>query len=108
VQDRSQAHGTKDIPTKTVQKGTARQQQMRVTANGPALCRLNFLERRLVDSYSTVIIPFDECVLVVSPLNCTEFSSRLSEVAQTFDAISGAQFLTGGGGLGERWSLGTV
>jgi hypothetical protein len=62
----------------------------------------------LVDSYSTVIIPLDDRVLVVSSLNCAEFSIRLSEVAQTLDAISGTQLLAGGGGLGERWSLGTV
>jgi hypothetical protein len=62
----------------------------------------------LVDSYSTVIIPLDDRVLFVSSLNCAEFSIGLSEVAQTLDAISGTQLLAGGGGLGERWSLGTV
>jgi hypothetical protein len=61
-----------------------------------------------VDPYTTVIIPLDDRVLVVSLLNCAEFSIRLSEVAQTLDAISGSQLLAGGRGLGERWSLGTV
>jgi len=61
-----------------------------------------------VDSYSTVIIPLDDRVLVVSSLNCAKFSIGLSEVAQTLDAISGTQFLAGGGGLGERWSLGAI
>jgi hypothetical protein len=70
--------------------------------------RLNLLERRLVESHKTIIIPFDDCVIFVSLLNCTEFSSRLSEVAQTLDAISGIQFLVGGRGLGERRPLGTV
>jgi hypothetical protein len=70
--------------------------------------RPDLLERRLVESHTTVVIPFDDRVLFVSSLNCTEFSSRLSEVAQTLDAISGTQFLTGGRGLGERWFLGTV
>jgi hypothetical protein len=62
----------------------------------------------LVESHTTIIIPFDNRVIFVRLLNCAEFSSRLSEVAQTFDAISGIQFLVGGGGLGERWFLGPV
>jgi hypothetical protein len=62
----------------------------------------------LVQSHATVIIPLDDRVLVVSSLNCAEFSIGLSEVAQTLDAISGTQFLAGGGGLGERWSLGAI
>jgi hypothetical protein len=62
----------------------------------------------LVQSHPTVIIPLDDRVLVVSSLNCAEFSVGLSEVAQTLDAISGTQFLAGGGGLGERWSLGAI
>src|ERR1019366_9682411 len=64
--------------------------------------RLDLLERRLVDSHTTVIIPLDDRVIFVSSLNCAEFSIRLSEVAQTLDAISGSQLLAGGGGLGER------
>src|SRR5450631_2673564 len=88
MSDRSRAHGTKDIPTKTVQNGTVRQQQMRATANWPSPMRLNLLERRLVDPHTTVIIPLDDRVIFVGLLNCAEFSSRLSEVAQTLDAIS--------------------
>jgi hypothetical protein len=61
-----------------------------------------------VKSHPTVIVPFDDRVIFVSLLNCAEFSSRLSEVAQTFDAISGIQFLAGSRGLDERWPLGTV
>jgi hypothetical protein len=61
-----------------------------------------------VESHSTVIIPFDNRVIFVRLLNCAEFSSRLSKVARTFDAISGIQFLVGGRRLGERWFLGTV
>jgi hypothetical protein len=70
--------------------------------------RLNLLERWLVDSHSTVIIPLDDRVLVVRSLHCAVFAIRLAEVAQTLDAISGSQFLAGGGGLRERWSLGAV
>ena len=81
---------------------------MRATANWPSPMRLNLLERRLVESHATVVIPLNDRVLFVSSLNCAEFSIRLSEVAQTLDAISGHQLLTGGGGLGERWSLGAV
>jgi hypothetical protein len=69
---------------------------------------LNFLERRLVQSHATVVIPLDDCVLFVDSLNAAEFSSRLSEAAQTLDPISGSQLLAGGSGLGERWPLGTV
>jgi hypothetical protein len=61
-----------------------------------------------VESHTTVIIPFDDRVIFVCLLNGAEFSSRLSEVAQTLDAISGVQFLAGGRGLGKRWSLGTL
>ena len=42
-----------------------------------------------MESDTTVIIPFDDRVIFVGLLNCAEFSSRLSEVAQTLDAISG-------------------
>jgi hypothetical protein len=62
----------------------------------------------LAESHTTVIIPFDDRVIFVSLLNCAEFSSRLSEVAQTLYAISGIQFLVGGSGLGERWLLGSI
>ena len=61
-----------------------------------------------MESHTTVVIPLDDRVLFVSSLNCADFSSRLSEVAQTLDPISGSQFLVGGRGLGERWPLGTV
>ena len=70
--------------------------------------RLNLLEPGLVESHTTVIIPFDDRVIFVRLLNCAEFSSRLSEVAQTLDAISGIQFLVGSRGVGERWFPGTV
>ena len=74
----------------------------------PGQAGLDLLERRLVDPYTTVIIPLDDRVIFVGLLNCAEFSIRLSEVAQTLDAISGSQPLIGGGGLGERWSLGAI
>src|ERR1022692_3005766 len=69
-------------------------------------CGLNLLERRLVESHTTVIIPFDDRVIFVRLLNCAEFPSGLSEVTQTLDAISGAQFLVCSRGFGERWPLG--
>ena len=71
-------------------------------------CGLNLLEPGLVKPHTAVIIPFDDRVIFVSLLNCAEFPGRLSEVAQTLDAISGIQCLTGGKGFGERWLLGTV
>ena len=69
---------------------------------------LKLFERWLVEPHTTVIIPFDDRVIFVRSLDCAEFSGRLSEVAQTLDAISRLQFLVGGRGLGERWLLGTV
>src|SRR3984893_8691159 len=71
-------------------------------------CWLNLLEPRLAESHTTVIVPFDDGVIFVRLLNCAEFSSRHSEVAQTLDAISGIQFLVGGSGVDEAWLLGTV
>src|SRR5580700_770189 len=68
----------------------------------------DFFEPRLVQSHTTVIIPFDHRVIFVSLLNCADFSSRLSEVAQTLDAISGTQFLVGGRWFGKRRLLGSV
>jgi hypothetical protein len=62
-----------------------------------------------VDSHTTVVIPFDFCVIFVRSLDCAEFSSRLSEVAQAFDAIAATQFLLADGrGLRKAWSLGTI
>ena len=69
---------------------------------------LNLLERRLVESHTAVIIPFDDRIIFVSSLNCAQLPSRLSEVAQTLHAISRSQFLVGSRGLGERWPPGTV
>ena len=69
---------------------------------------LDLLERRLVDPHTTIIIPLDDRVILIRSLNCAEFSIRLSEVAQTLDAISGSQLLARGDGLGEAWSLGAV
>ena len=69
---------------------------------------LNLLEPRSAESHTTVVIPFDDCVIFVRLLNCAQFSSRHSEVAQTLDAISWGQFLVGGSGIGECWLPGTV
>lgn len=61
-----------------------------------------------MDSLTTVIIPFDFRVGFVRSLNRAEFPSRLSKIAQAFDAVSGSQFLAPDGGPGEWWSLGTL
>jgi len=42
-----------------------------------------------MESHATVIIPFDDRVIFICLLNYSEFSSRLSEIAQTLDTISG-------------------
>jgi hypothetical protein len=74
----------------------------------PVWCGLNLLERRLVESHTTVIIPFNDRVVFVSLFNCAELSSRRSEVAKTLDAISEIEFLAGRRGPGEWWLLGAV
>jgi hypothetical protein len=62
----------------------------------------------LPESHTPVIVPFDDRVIFVRLLNCAQFPSRLSEVAQTLDAISGIQVLVVCRWLGETWFLGTV
>jgi hypothetical protein len=49
----------------------------------------DFLEPRLMDSRMTVIIPFDNRVILVRSLDGAHFPSRCSEVAQAFDPITG-------------------
>jgi len=69
---------------------------------------LHFLKPRLPDFHTTVIIPFDNRIILVRPLDCTHFPGRHSEVAQTLDTISGTQFLGCGRRLCERWLLGAI
>ena len=68
----------------------------------------NFFKPRLAQSHTTVVIPLYKRVVFVRLLNCSEFSSRLSEISQTLDAITGIQFRVGSRGLDERWPLGSV
>jgi hypothetical protein len=68
----------------------------------------DLLQPRLVQSHPTVIIPLYKRLVFVRLLNCTEFSSRLSEISQTLDAITGIQFRVGSMGRDERWPLGSV
>jgi hypothetical protein len=82
--------------------------ELAVSESAQPCCGLKLLKRRLVESHTTVTIPFDDCVFFVSLFNSAEFPSRLSKVAQALDAISGIQFLVGGRGLGEWWPLGAV
>jgi hypothetical protein len=62
----------------------------------------------LVESCTTVIIPFDNRVFVVRSLNRAQFTIRFSQVAQTLNPISWSQIRVGCTGLAERWLLGTV
>ena len=64
-------------------------------------------ERRLVN-YTIVIIPFDESVIFIDLPNCPKFSSRQSEIAQTFNAISGTQISARAGRVDKRRFLRTV
>jgi hypothetical protein len=54
--------------------------------SGSPVWSLNLFEPRLAESHSTVVVRFDNRVLVVSLLNCTHFPGWHSKVAQTFDA----------------------
>jgi hypothetical protein len=80
----------------------------RRTAFSNSELRLYLLERRLVNSGTTVIIPFYDRVIFVHLPNRAKFSGRHSEVAQTLDSISRTQLLTGGGGFDKSWLPGTV
>ena len=68
----------------------------------------DFLKPRLMQSHTTVMIPFHKRIVFVRLLHCSEFSSWLSKISQTLHAISGIQFELGSGGLGERWPIGSV
>jgi hypothetical protein len=68
----------------------------------------DFLEPRLAESHAAVIIPLDDRVLIVRLFNSAQLPSRYSEVAQTFDAISGVQFRAEWRGFGEAWHPGGV
>jgi hypothetical protein len=61
-----------------------------------------------VKSHATVVIPFDERIIFIHLSNRAKFSSRYSEVAQTFDAISGPQISASAGRVDKRRLLGTV
>ncbi len=69
---------------------------------------VDFLKPRLAQSHTSMAIPLYKRVVFIRLLNCSEFSSRLSEISQTLDAITGIQFRLGSRGLDERWSLGSV
>jgi hypothetical protein len=50
---------------------------------------LNLLEPRLSQPHAAVVIPLDHRITFVRLFDCAQFASRLSEVAQTLDSISG-------------------
>jgi len=59
-------------------------------------------------SRATVVIPLDDGVVFIGALNGAEFGSWYSEVAQTFDALTGRQFRVGHRGSIQRGPLGTL
>ena len=61
-----------------------------------------------MNSYATVVIPFDESVIFIDLPDRAKFSGRHSEIAQTLDTISGTQILGIARRFDERWLLGTV
>jgi hypothetical protein len=74
---------THQLVTKPLRSSTsAKSPSASASRSIPSLTRrANFLEQWLVESHTTVTIPFDDRVIFVSLLNCAEFSSRLSEVS---------------------------
>jgi hypothetical protein len=90
------------------ENGVADLRDFRLTDRRAPCRTLDLLEPRFSKSQTTVITPFDDSVILISLLNCAEFSSRLSEVVQSLDAISGIQFLVAGSGVGEPWFLGSI
>jgi quercetin dioxygenase-like cupin family protein len=73
----------------TVQHMDAHTRTMHLLACKGTNLLANFFEPRLAQSHTTVVIPLYKRVVFVRLLNCTEFSSRLSEISQTLDAITG-------------------
>jgi hypothetical protein len=67
-----------------------------------------FLEARLVESLTAVIIPLDDSVLFVRLFNCSQLASGYSEVAQALDRDLRDLFFASGRRFCERWPLGTV
>jgi hypothetical protein len=53
----------------------------------------DLLKPRLPDFHTAVIIPFDNCLILIRPLDCTHLPGRHSEVAQALDPIPWTQFL---------------
>ena len=53
---------------------------------------LDFLEPWLVQPRAAVTIPLYNRVMLVSPFDRTEFSSRLSKISPTLDPITGIRF----------------
>jgi phage protein D len=68
----------------------------------------DFLKPRLTQSHTTIVVPLDKRFIFVRSHNRSKTSCRLSEVAQTHNAIPGIQFQVGSERLDQRWSLGSV
>lgn len=68
----------------------------------------DFFKPRLAQSHTSIAIPLYKRVIFVRSYNRSESSCRLSEVAQTHDAISGIRFRLGSRGLDERCFFGSV
>jgi hypothetical protein len=69
---------------------------------------LNLPEPWLLETHATVVIPFNQSVIVVGLFHGAKVASRLSEFAQALTAISGIKLRTVRRGLGERRPFGTI
>jgi hypothetical protein len=68
----------------------------------------DLLKPGLMQSHTTIVVPLDKRVIFVRSHNRSEPSCRLSEVAQTHDAIPGIQFRVGSSGSVEQWTFRSV
>ena len=69
---------------------------------------LNLSKTGLLQTHPTVVIPFNQSVIVVGLFHGAKVASRLSEFAQALTAISGIKLRTVRRGLGERRPFGTI
>jgi hypothetical protein len=62
----------------------------------------------LVQPGSPVLVPLDNGVFVIRPLNSAEFSGGPSKIAQALDAITGNHFRVGDRTFAKRRLLRTI
>jgi hypothetical protein len=69
---------------------------------------LNLSKTGLLQTHPTVVIPFNQSVIVVGLFHGSEVAGRPSEIAQPCNAISRIQLRAAGRRFGERRPFGTI